>query len=224
MATSDRTFTLHQNLALYGGLGTISTLFGTSLFYMSHEFEQDSRGDAVREVKHEVGQRMRIVAFFLFVTGMVLWGLAVSLHSNEKEQKATTTTALLAQIRAEKAQPDIDEHAAFAATGIGLVALGSIIMAYHYPKHMPNVYKAGVIVALGWYMAAIGASSHRKALDTIEERRLAWNLPGATLLILGSLVLPYQIKHGYAAGPALFLSVLGGSMLTLGTSLVFPSE
>ena len=75
----------------------------------------------------------------------------------------------------------------------------------------------------GWLGNGFAASMQNNSISSVYGTRLAWTLPGAATVVIGTACLPWQIRNQYASGLALPLSALGYILYTIGNSVVLRS-
>ena len=232
MATSDSISSMHNNIIVYVGVGSLATLFGMSTYLMGYEYRDFDRLDiedrTVMETRFQHRKKLSIAIFVLsaifFFAGLVLITLGVSFHRDEREERAYDIPSLLDQVKENEAQPKVNEPAILSGISSGLIGIGGILAMREFHKTESYGWVGSSIFAAGWLAQAFAAATQNKSLSSLHSERLAWTLPGVAAIVAGSFMLPWQLQQTYISGPAWPLVAIGFAAFSIGTSYVLPAR
>lgn len=228
MATPDHIDAVHQNIAILTGTGSAAALVGMASYFMSYEYKDFDRinvqGQDRMEVafkrRRKVSQAVMIIAIIIYVAGLVLLALGISLYRNEREEQAQSISGLIQQNRNTAAEPNTNEPAILAGISTAVILAGMIQSAREFNKTEQFGWIGSSIYTAGWLGNAFAASMNNKSINSIKANRLAWTLPGSAAIVAGSFIIPWQLSHNYISGPGWPIAALGYAAFSIGTSYV----
>lgn len=231
MALPDKIDAFHRDIAMMTGLGSAVALLGLSSYMMSYEYQDfdrvtlqgQDRMEATYFRRRKVSLIIMVLAAFFYVAGVVLITLGITLYPNEREEVATNIPGQITQLRATAAQPAINEPAILAGLSTGLIVGGLGYGAYVFNRTENWGWVGSALYSAGWIGQAFAASMNNKSIESLVPNRLAWTLPGASVIILGTMVFPWQLENNYISGPAWPLTALGYLAFVVGTSYLTPA-
>lgn len=226
MALPDKIDSFHRDISMLTGLGSALGLLGMSSYMMSYEYQDFDRvhlqgQDRMEQTyfyRRKVSWVIMAVAGLLYVTGIVLLTLGISLYPNEREEVATNIPGQITQLRSAAAQPTLNEPAILAGISAAMIVGGISYGAYTFNHTESWGWIGSAVYSAGWLGQAFAAATNNKSLESLVPNRLAWTLPGASVIIAGTMVFPWQLQHNYISGPAWPLTALGYMAFTIGTS------
>jgi hypothetical protein len=230
MATSDQVDTLHRNIWALTGGGAIGAMLGMSFFLMSYEYKDFDRvtvkgQDQMETLFHrrrKTSMAIMIAAIIVYIAGMTLICLGVSLYRDERENLASSVTGLITQIRNKAAQPSINEPAILAALSTVCVVMGIGKGAWDFTTTEQWGWIGSSIYTIGWLGLAFAGAMNDMSIDSLSTTRLAWTLTGSSMISAGTFIIPWQLHQNYISGPGWPIMALGYVGFTVGTGLVLP--
>jgi hypothetical protein len=226
MALPDKIDGFHRDISVLTALGSAISLIGMSSFMMSYEYKDFERvqiqgHDRMEEVfnrRRKTSIWIMAVCAILYVAGIVLITLGVSLYPSEREELASSIPGQISQIRNNNAQPETNESAILSAISSAIIVAGMGYGTYTFNKTEDWGWIASGIYGVGWIGQSFAAAMNNKSIDSLVMNRLAWTLPGAAAILFGTVIFPWQLEHNYISGPAWPISALGYAAFTIGTS------
>lgn len=231
MALPDKIDAFHRDISLLTGLGSAVALLGMSSYMMSYEYRDFDRvhlqgQDRMEEAyfyRRKVSWVIMILAAFFYVSGIVLLTLGITLYPDEREEVATNIPGQISQIRSKNAQPSLNEPAILAGISAALIVGGIGYGAYVFDKTENWGWVGSAVYSAGWIGQAFAAAMNNKSIESLVANRLAWTLPGAAVVVAGTMIFPWQLQNNYISGPAWPLTALGYMAFIIGTSYLTPA-
>jgi uncharacterized membrane protein HdeD (DUF308 family) len=228
MASSENVSSVHNNMTIYSATGSSLLLLGTSFYFMSYEYQDFDRVKLSDRSQMEVNRSKRknkskiiaMSAALMYIVGIILLVLSIGLYQDEKEESATSISAIIKQTRKTNNEPDTNEPVILASLAAVVIMLGIFQSVRNFNKTETFGWIGLSLFSIGWISSAFAASMQNNAISSIYGERLAWTLPGAVAIVVGTAALPWQIKHQYVSGPALSISAIGYALFTIGNVFV----
>lgn len=228
MATEDQVSLVHQNISFLSGFGAGSCYLGLASYFMAYEYRDFDRVDLRGKMRMERRYRDRsrwskiamTLSVLLFVGGLVLLVLGMSLYPFEKEQQAFEIPSLIQQIRNQEAEPSVNEPAILAGIASAVVLLGAYAGAREFSHTETFGWVATVLYAAGWLANGFAASMNGTSITNLDTMRIAWTIPGAVAIAAGTFMFPWQLNHNYVSGPAWPVAGIGFACFAIGSALV----
>lgn len=228
MATPDVIDAMHRNITIMTGTGAAVALLGFSSYFMSYEYKDfdrvelqgQDRMEKTYSQRKKISLIIRVIAGFFYISGIVLITLGICLWRDEREEQAQAIPSLIQQIRNADAQPSVNEPAILAGLSSAVLLAGAVMGALHFHKHEDYGWIGATLYAAGWLAQSFAAAMNNKSINSLKANRLAWTLPGAAGIVLGSFILPWQLHENYVSGPAHVVHALGLVAFTIGTAYV----
>jgi len=221
----------HRDISIFMGSGMIASLIGLSSYLMSYEFQDFDRVglESQNRMQENFNQRKKIsiaimsIAAFIYVSGIVLLTLGVSLYREEREEVSSSIPGIIVQIKQKAAQPDINEVAILAGIAGAVIIIGMMKSALNFQSNETWGWIGSSIYTAGWLAMAFAASMNNKSITSLVGERLAWCLPGVSLIVAGTFIIPWQLHYNYITGPGFPLQAIGYVCLWIGTSFLTPA-
>lgn len=226
MATSDVIDSVHRDIVVFMSSGSIAALLGMSSYLMSYEFQDFERvnlqgQDRMQEnftSRRKVSIAIMVVSALVYVTGIVLLTLGVSLYREEREEQAASIPGLITQIRTTAEQPSVNEPAILAGICAVLIVSGMIKSAINFNTHEQWGWIGSSLYTAGWIGLSFAAAMNNKSINSLVGNRLAWTLPGAACIVAGTFIVPWQLHYNYISGPGWPIAAIGYTAFAIGTS------
>ena len=219
---------VHNDLAIFSGIGSALTLFGIAGYFMSYQYQDFSRVQIENREEMELKRRRRrnfsriiqICSVLVYLAGLVLLVLSIGLYRNEKEEEPDTIPDMIKHKRATESQPSTNEPVLLSSLATVIVLAGTIQCIRHFNKTETFGAIGMILYAGGWIANAFAASMQNNSIQSVQNQRLAWTLPGVTAIVIGTIFMPWEIKHQYVSGPSLPFISLGLLSYSIGNTLV----
>lgn len=228
MATEEQLQCVHQHISIFSGVGSIAALLGMSTYFMSYEYQDFDRVGLFdpEEMKSMFTRRhlwarvILVSSLIVYIAGLILLALSMSLYRSEKEAQAADVASLLQQVRNANAEPDVNEPAILAGVGSGAVLIGMAFCLKEFHHSETFGWIGPLLYGSGWLCNAFAAAMNSNSVTSLKTARLAWTLPGASLIVGGTFLFPWQFQHHYISGPAFSLVAIGYGCFGVGNSFV----
>lgn len=201
---------------------------GMASYFMAYEYQDFTRVDNQGQDRMEVAFNKRrryskivtVLASIVYMAGIVLIALGISLYRNERQEQAQSISGLIQQNRNITAQPKTNEVAILAGVSTAVLAAGMVKSAFDFNKTEQLGWIGSSLYAAGWLGNAFAAAMNNKSISSVNANRLAWTLPGAASIVAGTFLVPWQLHHTYVSGPGWPVAALGYAAFTVGTAYV----
>lgn len=232
MASHDKLLAVHTTNFSLGITGGFLCLIGSSVFFLSYEVSTDFNlqsqsqykdSTALKSLLHSrkhSAKKLFYLSIFLYLTGLALVLTSMVLYEDEREHLPTDIPTLVDQLREQQSKPDTNELAILSGVSICVILLGSFLVANDWRKYNSIQIKSTLPYILGWIIAGVTASLTTRSASSIKTDRLAWVLPGVFGILLGTLILPKQMQHGYTNGPGFIIASIGYILFGFGNALI----
>ena len=219
---------VHDNIAILSGSGGALALIATSVYFMSSEYNDFDRvsishRDKMRKQqikRRRTSKLMAIAGAVMYIAGLILLVLSIGLFHDEREAPAKDIAAMIHKQRRQDNQPSVNEPAILAGLATVVVLAGAIQSLRNFRKDETFGWLGTTLYAGGWLANGFAASMQNNSISSVSGRRLAWTLPGAAGIVIGTACLPWQIRHQYVSGPGLPVAAIGYVLYTIGNSAV----
>jgi hypothetical protein len=208
--------------------GSAAALLGMTTYFMSYEYKdfdrvdlQDkSKMDSTFHRRKRFAEILQIISALVYIGGIVVLVLGMSLYTEEREAKAFDIPTLFQQIREAATQPSINEAAVLASISSVVLVIGLLQCIREFHKTERFGWIGSTLYAAGWLGNGFAASLNNKSISSIEDSRLVWTLPGIAAIVAGTFMFPWQLRNNYISGPAWPLVSIGYVLFSIGNSLV----
>ena len=228
MASEDKVIGLHQNTAIITAAGAFGSMFSMSTYFLSYEYKDFYRANlggnenftSMFERRKKWAHILSVISVIVFLFSLTTIVLGISLYRDEREKQADDIPSLIQQIRNLSSQPEENEPAMLAGISTAIIFLGILQCLRHFHKTEKFGWVGSLLYAMGWMGNAFAAGMQDRSISSLNEKRLAWTIPGSVGIVAGTFLLPWQIRHQYVTGIAWPLISAGYLMFGIGNSLV----
>ncbi len=229
MASSDQLNLFHENIAIFTGVGSVVSLLGLSSAFLSREYKEydrvpvagtSSRMERSYRKRQKTGRAILVVSTMAYIAGLALVTLGVTLYPLERDELETTVQGLILQNRTKNTQPAVHEPAVLSCISSALILAGVVEGGRHFHRYDEFGWIGSTLYAGGWLGQAFAGAMNDKNITSLRPTRLAWTLPGTFAIVLGTFLVPWQLKYNYSSGPAWPLAAAGYAAFSIGTSYV----
>jgi len=214
-STVDHVEAVHQNVALLGGPGALCLAAGFSGFMSAHYHDPP--------VVHRTRYRAVLATVALLcLTGVILTVLSIAFYrgSGERERMGEDITTHIHQVKNMEKQPAANEPAVLAIVSSLVLIFGAALGVREFEKSRKWGWHGSTLYAMGWLGNAFAGAMRDKSVESLERKRLAWTLPGATAIIVGTFAAPYEIRHRRIGGLSATMVTTGALAFHVGNALV----
>ncbi len=228
MATSDTVTSIHDEISLFMSTGLIAYLLGMSTYLGGYEYQDFDRVTGINQehvfqTRKKVAFAIFIISAFIYISGIVLMALGISLYRTEREDLADSITGIIRQTTQNASQPDINEPAILAGIAAAMILLGSAEMIRHFHKSEQWGWIGYSIFSAGWLLNAFAAAMNNMSINSLRTDRLMFSLPGAVAVAAGTAVFPWALHHNYISSASFPLVAIGLGLFSVSTSYVVKS-
>lgn len=235
MATTDTIHSHHDHIRALTYGAAAAHVLSLSAYFMSHEMDSFDRVSLGENSAHSMNRSYKTqqtrakvvgrVAGGLYIISLVILILSLFLYRDEREQVATNITGIVVQVKTAEGDSDANEAGWLGLISASILLAGASVSAREFAKSETFGVVGSTLMGLGWTGIAFSAGADRKALDSLNGKRLRYTLPGAAAIYMGTLMIPWQMKHHFVAGPAMALLAFGFGIFSEGNAraLVAPT-
>lgn len=202
MVAKDSLTSVHNNLALLSGFGSVSYLFG-SVFFM-WALNQNKWYD--------------IIGLVLFFGGLISLTLSIGMFREERHEDADTITGLVQQSQSAAKDTSFNEVAVLAGISASFIGISAALGFRQFEKHKNFGMYHVIGYTAGWLGMSLAGSMNRNGLDSVSGQRALFTVPGGFLVILGTLLIPWETKNKVSFGLASPLMAVGLGAFSIGVS------
>ena len=232
MALPNQIFSVNNDVAYLVGSGSLAAVLGFSTYFMSYEYSDFDRinisdqeqMESTFQKRKKFAMTILIISAFVYVSGIVLLTVGISLYRNERENIANSITGIITQANQMASQSSINEPAILASFGAAMVLLGFFQSVRNFHKTEDFGILGSAIYAVGWLLLGFSAATDSNSLSSLDGQRLAWSLSGAALIVASTFAFPWSLHHNYISSPAYPIMCFGYLLFSIGTSFVTNSD
>jgi hypothetical protein len=225
MASTDVVDCVHRHISTLMGSGTIVSLLGMTGYFMSYEYQDHDRVEAGQHAtaihrRQKCALAIIVIASFLYISGLVLISMGVSMYRLERENIADSISGIIMQTQRMEKQPDLNEPALLSGLATALILMGVFQSLRHFHRTETWGAVGAGLYGIGWLLNAYAAACNDNTLHSVRPDRLAWTLPGASAIVIGTYLFPWALRYAYVGSPAWAIAALGYVSFGIGTSFV----
>jgi hypothetical protein len=146
---------------------------------------------------HTQVKLIQVIAALFYLAGFILVVLSIAMFREEKEALSSQVAVIIRNTATRNAQPATDQPTIIASLASVCILIGTVFVIMGNPLSEKLINWLGIaLVSLGWAGNAFAASMSNNAASSVQNERLAFTLPAAFLVVLGSVAYLYECSTG----------------------------